>query len=101
MVFSIVAHIHRYETAMRKIALGLAIGYILVAPGILWTIGDVPNYGAGLTMVLDRSGVLVPAKDTALQISQYRNRKARQVKEYLTAKIDDMLRLPGLAPGPD
>jgi hypothetical protein len=68
---------------------------------MLWTIGDVPDYRTGLTKVLDRSGVLVPAKDTALQISQYRNRKARQLKEYLTAKIDDMLRLPELAPGSD
>jgi hypothetical protein len=76
---------------MRTAATGFCLGYLLIAlliaPSLMWVLGVAPSYAAGVTLVLDRSGVLEPLQQAARQTEEFRDHVVLIADDYLSRRI--------------
>ena len=76
---------------MRTAATGFCLGYLLIAlliaPSLMYVLGVASSYPAGVTMVLDRSGILEPLQRAARQTEEFRDHVMWIADDYLSRRI--------------
>jgi hypothetical protein len=76
---------------MRTALLGFFLGYLLttllVLPSLLWGVQAVPSYGQGVTVVLDRTGVLDGAQHAYAAASEARDLLLQDVQDYVESRL--------------
>ena len=81
----------RQFQSMRRAITGFACGYLMVAfvvmPGIMLAFGRTATYGEGVTLVLNRSGMLDRVREGARDVAETRDRLLRELADYIETKL--------------
>jgi hypothetical protein len=76
---------------MRRAISGFACGYLMVAlvviPAMMLAFGRTASYGEGVTLVLNRSGVLERVRQGARDIAETRDRLLGELADYVDTKL--------------
>jgi hypothetical protein len=76
---------------MRTALLGFLLGYLLtsllVVPSLLWAAHAVPSYGRGVTVVLDRTGVLDGAQQAYDAAGEARDLLLQDIQDYVERRL--------------
>ena len=76
---------------MRTTATGFILGYaviaFVIAPSLLYASGAAPNYGRGVVMVLDRTGMLELSRRGARQAVEFRDHAMQLLDSFLDRRV--------------
>jgi hypothetical protein len=76
---------------MRSVFASFALGYLSIAllavPMALWAFQATPSYVGGVTMVLDRSGLIMPIRSQVEQAVRTRDKLMDELGDYLGNKF--------------
>jgi hypothetical protein len=76
---------------MRSVFASFTLGYLSIAllavPMTLWAFQATPSYVGGVTMVLDRSGLIMPIRSQVEQAVRMRNKLMDELGDYLGNKF--------------
>jgi hypothetical protein len=76
---------------MRSVFASFTLGYLSIAllavPMTLWAFQATPSYVGGVTMVLDRSGLIMPIRSQVEQAVRMRDKLMDELGDYLGNKF--------------
>jgi hypothetical protein len=76
---------------MRSVFASFTLGYLSIAllavPMTLWAFQATPSYVGGVTMVLDRSGLIMPIRSQVEQAVRTRDKLMDELGDYLGNKF--------------
>ena len=76
---------------MHRAISGFICGYLMIAlvvmPAIMLALGRTASYGEGVTVLLDRSGVIERVRQGAHDVAETRDRLLGKLADYLDTKL--------------